>query len=308
MSERQLFRNNISIALASSVVDSDTELDLATGLGALIGTIDTDQFIRGLVKDDNGDYEIVKITGISGDTVTVERAEENTTALNFDLADNPVLSLRLTKDTMERFPQKAADETIAGLWTFAQVPAGANDLGERSKLTSLDTGDLISVYDASAAAAKEITEANLRAAMSYPPQTYFRANRETTQSIADNTFTRVAYNNELVDEGSNYATSGVFTAPADGYYLFTFAAEFTNSANLEAGEQVILRLNTSGGNYEVFRSRMPATNVRQAMSGSVLVKMTAGQTAEVEIYQNSGSSIQVNASSSNNWFTGARVG
>ena len=140
-----------------------------------------------------------------------------------------------------------------------------------------------------------------------PNSVYFRANRASTQAIADNTFTKVAYSTEVTDEGGDYATTGIFTAPADGYYLFTCAAEFEAATDLVAGDQIILRFATTPGNFEVFRGRLVTTNSRIAISGSLLIKLSSTNTVEVDIYQNSGVNQNISGNATNNWFSGARI-
>lgn len=118
MSNRELYRNNVSVALGAAVALADPTVTVDTGLGALFGTVNANEFIRGVLKDDLGNYEIVLITAVTGDVVTVTRAQEGTSALDFNLVDNPTLSCRLTKGSMERLPQLNADETVTGNWTF----------------------------------------------------------------------------------------------------------------------------------------------------------------------------------------------
>lgn len=122
MADLQLFSNNVNYALASDISDVDTTVPLTSGGGAAIGTIAANQFVIGTLTDSDGFYEIVKCTAVSGDNVTVVRAQEGTAGRAFTTAKTAKLGLRLTKGTMERFPQKNADETIAGTWTFSANP------------------------------------------------------------------------------------------------------------------------------------------------------------------------------------------
>lgn len=130
MSTRQLFKNNVSVDLLAGITNVDLTCVTAAGLGTLFGTFAAGEHIEATIKDDTGAYEIVKVTGVAADTLTIVRAQESTTARTFLIGDAPTISIRVTADTLARMAQKDADETIAGSWTFSANPtfAGAGGL------------------------------------------------------------------------------------------------------------------------------------------------------------------------------------
>ncbi len=89
-----LFSNNASSTLASAISDSQTSLTLASGTGALFpSTSGSDYFYATIVNSGNL-IEIVRVTGRSGDVLTVLRGQEGTTARAYSAGDK--IELRVT--------------------------------------------------------------------------------------------------------------------------------------------------------------------------------------------------------------------
>jgi hypothetical protein len=108
-----LLKNNAYSALASSAAFDATILTLTTGTGSRFpAPTGGDYFLATLVGvDGNGredSWEIVKCTARSNDTLTVERAQENTTAVAWDAGTK--VELRTTAGTLGYY--EPADATI----------------------------------------------------------------------------------------------------------------------------------------------------------------------------------------------------
>lgn len=89
------FTNNAATTLASGITNSATSLTVATGTGTLFPTITAPQFFIATLENVAGTVrEIVKVTARSGDTFTIVRGQEGTTAQSFSTADK--VELRLT--------------------------------------------------------------------------------------------------------------------------------------------------------------------------------------------------------------------
>lgn len=106
----QLFKNNASGSLASSIGTTDTLLALATGHGARFPTpTGGDHFQLTLVGlDVNGNestWEIVRCTARSNDSLTVVRAQEGTSALAWPAGAR--VELRVTAETLDSFTDTA---------------------------------------------------------------------------------------------------------------------------------------------------------------------------------------------------------
>jgi hypothetical protein len=99
-----LISNNAASVLASSITDSDTTIVLATGDGALFPSPTGSEWFP-LTLQGSGTLEILRATARSGDTLTVERAQEGTTALAFSAGDRA--ELRFTAGVHETYAQGA---------------------------------------------------------------------------------------------------------------------------------------------------------------------------------------------------------
>lgn len=101
----------------------------------------------------------------------------------------------------------------------------------------------------------------------------------------DNTNYLIPYNNETIDRTGQYDnTTGVFTANQTGYYLFTATCILEDLTSSHT--QYILTLDTTPHTIELARGN--AASLRDngdimSISGSMLVRLAASQTAEVRI-------------------------
>jgi len=115
MSSTELWTNNARSTLAAGISSGASALTLATGEGARFPSPGANQYFNATLIDGSGNYEIVKVTARSTDTLTIVRAQQGTSAQAFLLGDT--VSLRVTKNAFERFVQKDGDETITGTLT-----------------------------------------------------------------------------------------------------------------------------------------------------------------------------------------------
>ena len=128
-----VFKNNASTTLSAALSSSATSISVAdaTKLPSITG----DEYFFCTI-DDGSNVEIVKVTGISSNTLTVVRAQDNTTALSFSSGD--IVEQRLTAAVLETFPQLdvgelTADEFIGdlrGAVVFNAQAGEAIDKGE----------------------------------------------------------------------------------------------------------------------------------------------------------------------------------
>jgi hypothetical protein len=99
-SRTHLFTNNADGRLASNINDSQTSIALESGQGARFPSPASGEIFKLTVyKISTGEREIMHVTARSGDTLTVERGAEGTTALTFDAA-SPCLN-SITAGTLE---------------------------------------------------------------------------------------------------------------------------------------------------------------------------------------------------------------
>lgn len=99
----QLFSNNAVAYLNSSITNSTTTITLQSGQGTKFPDItnSTDYFLLTLYQLVNGieqNHEIIKVTAKVGDTLTVQRGQEGTTARPW--ASSSPLECRVTANSM----------------------------------------------------------------------------------------------------------------------------------------------------------------------------------------------------------------
>lgn len=119
------FANNAATTLFSSVLMSDTQIIVSPGGGALFPAAGGSSYFMVTVVDTiTGLLEIMKVTNRSGDTFTVVRAQENTTARAFP-AGSPV-ELRLTAQSILDAVDIKIPRGIISMWAggVGDVPSG----------------------------------------------------------------------------------------------------------------------------------------------------------------------------------------
>lgn len=86
--------NNAVSHLAGTLAQADTQIILMPGEGAMFPALDPGDFFPATLVNASGNYEIVRATARSNDTLTVLRAQEGTAALAFSAGDR--IELRFT--------------------------------------------------------------------------------------------------------------------------------------------------------------------------------------------------------------------
>jgi hypothetical protein len=90
--------NNASGTLATAINASDTGIVLTTNDGAEFPTLGVGEYFYGTLESTNGTLEIVKVTARSGDSLTVERAQEGTSSAGF--AAGALFEVRVTAQSV----------------------------------------------------------------------------------------------------------------------------------------------------------------------------------------------------------------
>jgi len=89
-----LLANNAASTIAVAVLAADTSVVVATGGGASFPSPSAGEYFYATLVDVSGNSEIVKVTAVVSDTLTVVRAQEGTTALGFPTGSS--IELRVT--------------------------------------------------------------------------------------------------------------------------------------------------------------------------------------------------------------------
>lgn len=114
-------KNNAVSILAGAINNSQTSFSLTTGGGAKFPSLTAGDWFPVVVVKTNGDFEIMKCTDLSGDTMTVDRGQESTLAIAFDSGSR--VELRLTTAVLNRF--YSPDNQGAGSGLDADTLRGA---------------------------------------------------------------------------------------------------------------------------------------------------------------------------------------
>lgn len=96
-------KNNASGTLATAINASDTGIVLTTGNGANFPALSTGDYFYATLESTGGTSEIIKVTARSGDSMTVVRAQEGTSAQSF--AAGSRIELRVTVGNATEFLQ-----------------------------------------------------------------------------------------------------------------------------------------------------------------------------------------------------------
>ncbi len=116
-----ILKNNASGFLATSISATDTSIILSTGTGANFPSLTSGQYFYATFSPTSGASEIVKCTARSGDTLTVIRAQEGTSALSF--AGGSRVELRVTaQSVIDAIADQVAEHDQASEISF--VPTG----------------------------------------------------------------------------------------------------------------------------------------------------------------------------------------
>lgn len=107
-----LYSNNAASTLTGGITDTATSLTLSTSSGAEFPDPGVgDHFYVTLIGEDEGAAEIVKVTARTGDTMTIIRGVDGTTASAFNAGDK--VELRMTKAVMDDIQKDSEEKAVA---------------------------------------------------------------------------------------------------------------------------------------------------------------------------------------------------
>ena len=138
-----------------------------------------------------------------------------------------------------------------------------------------------------------------------PLQPAFSLSKTSDQTIPSDTETTVSFQTEAFDVNSD-CTSGVFTAPVDGTYVFYFQVRF-NAPNRSAN-YLDVRIITSGRPYKTLKDFGGySSSAYETMESTIITQMDAGDTASPAVYVSSGTQV-VSSDATRTHFSGYLLG
>lgn len=135
-----LFANNAKTTLGSAITSGQTTITVASGKGSLFPSPTTGQIFKVTLvsASDATVFEVCNCTSRSGDTLTVVRGQEGTTAKPFLL--NDIVGNYDTAGTMQNLVQKDELQANTDLFAVAGGTANALTVSLTSGLTSVTDG------------------------------------------------------------------------------------------------------------------------------------------------------------------------
>jgi len=178
------------------------------------------------------------------------------------------------------------------------IASKLDGIDTQSTETVIETGDSVVFYDTSATFHKRITAENLRKSLSNLSNLYsFRASSGTTTTVNNITTTNINLSIENFDTNSNFA-SNEYTVPVTGLYLIGGHCYGTINPANAATAVYYIRVNTS---YYYISNFLLDASINQIVSGSgtILIRLTAGQTVGLSVFHNGTNAMTMGAGSSN---------
>lgn len=133
MAKTVVLTNNAVSTFAAGIGTGDTQIVVPAGEGALFPSLSAGQFFPLTAVKDDGSREIMRCTARSGDTLTVSRAQEGTTALAFNSGE--IVELRLTAGVIDELAT-LIDNNDANITSLQNIIGGYGDIVSRNLTVS----------------------------------------------------------------------------------------------------------------------------------------------------------------------------
>lgn len=210
-------------------------------------------------------------------------------------------SIYIRKNTSNYSQAYASNITASTTSTFAEI----------TDVLNLVAGDTIDIYvdgdasfdiDSNGRTRFNLERISGNQSILASESVYAAATNSAGTSISTGTWTDASWNAEVADSHGALGST-TFTAPISGAYLVAANASFATSA---AGQRGIRIVQASTSRAEVLA--LPSSSYNLGWSVSTIVRMLAGDTVKVQVYQDSGGSLALTNSAAYNTFSVVRLG
>ena len=178
--------------------------------------------------------------------------------------------------------------------------------------TSIADGDTLLIHDASASALRKMTKANFVSGIGGANTPAFFVELNGSQSsVSDDTFTKVAYNNEEFDTANAFdsSTNYRFTTPSDGAGKYVFFAQVDvdseGNSNLDNSTFQFKKNNSVIRSQEYNHLSNPPRN--HAVFSTILESMSAGDYMEIFVRIEASDASGGRFNGTNTWFGGYKI-
>lgn len=214
-----ILKNNAVSTITTTISASDVGIAVATGTGSLFPTLGAGDYFYATLVSSGGTYEVVKVTARVGDTMTIARAQEGTTAQSFTSGSR--IEVRVTAasitDMVDEHDQ-ASEISIAdagGYYTGTNVESALQEVGADFVALAAGTGSsLVGYNQGGSGAVNRTAQAKLRETVSVKD---FGAVGDgvTDDTAAFNNFYAASNSMKLIPAGSYLVSSVVRTYGTD---------------------------------------------------------------------------------------------
>lgn len=134
-------KNNASGTLATTISASDTGIVVTTGNGASFPALGAGDYFYATLESTGGTFEVIKVTVRSGDSMTVVRAQEGSTANSF--AAGSRIELRVTGASVTDFLQSGTGAVIRNFRDKLRDTVSVRDFGAVGDGVTDDTNAIL---------------------------------------------------------------------------------------------------------------------------------------------------------------------
>jgi hypothetical protein len=156
-----LLKNNVSSTLATAITPSDTGLVVADG--SRFPTITAGDYFYATLVSQAGQTEIVKVTARVGNSMTVARAQDGSSAASFQVGT--LVDMRVNVASIAELRDEAGEITIAdagGYYTSGTVEGALQEAMTRANLAASAGSSLVGYNQGGTGAATRTVQSRLR--------------------------------------------------------------------------------------------------------------------------------------------------